>query len=96
METKKIGHLLVCVCDIGLKLLCRKLGSLAPPSLLGGRVNNELVVADVSDVPTFSGSLIARISYFRLWHTASENSSLRKMLVPLKFLALSRTAIFEP
>ena len=46
----------------------------------------------------FSRSLaafIAGISYFRLWRTASEKSSLRKMLVPLKFLALSRTVILS-
>ena len=46
----------VCVCAVGLKLQTHRLGSLIPSRLLGGMVNNEPVIADVSNVPMRSGS----------------------------------------
>lgn len=46
----------VCVCDVGLKLLTRKLSSLTPLRSLGGRLYNELVKVDLSNAPKLFGS----------------------------------------
>ena len=54
------------VCAAGLKLPTHRLGSLTPSRLLGGRVDNEPVIADVSNVPTSSGSFHGWDQFFPL------------------------------
>lgn len=61
--------------------------------VLGGWMDNKFVVSQICNVTSLSrAAFIAGSSSFLLYRTASEKSSLMKMLEPFKFLALSRTA----